>query len=190
MYTLVFDGLFRRIPNTPPDVHAGFMGYGWVIFKGNLPVATGHGVVGRSKNATSGVAEYLAVLEGLEALCDMGLRDEVVVVSGDAKFIIDQVLGHSSISSPVIKPLYRQVMRLSRRFTNLHWKWTKRSRNRLADALTRHAFRKVHEDPGQYQAALNALQQPETHQTNQLMPLVDLRVFRSSGVELATMMSF
>ncbi len=181
MYTLRFDGIFREVPNNPdPRASAGFMGYGWLIFKKGTLVAKGHGVFARGKDANSSIAEYLALIEGLEALLDMGVSSKTVEVFGDAKGIIDQMIGTSAVNSPRIKPLYRRAKKLAIRFSNLRWKWTPRKHNREADRLTRRAMRQISYDRKNYQAAVEAIHPDHGNNSHKykFLPLMDLRVFQ------------
>ncbi len=85
MYTLQFDGLFRGVPNHPKsDPNVGFLCYGWLIYRHGAVVAHGHGAYARSNNATANIAEYLALIEGLDALLDFGIFHEEVWIVGDA----------------------------------------------------------------------------------------------------------
>jgi ribonuclease HI len=181
MYTLRFDGIYWGIPgNDSPQITAGFMGYGWLIFRKDELLAKGHGVFARGKDANSSAAEYLAMIEGLEALLDMGLSAESIEIIGDAKGIIDQMVGNSAVNSPRIKPLYRRAVKRAARFERLHWKWTPRKQNRLADQLTRRAMRQIHLDQGQYQAAIDSLQRDSQtgRPRSRFLQLMDLWVFQ------------
>ncbi len=181
MYTLRFDGIYWGIPgNERPEVTAGFMGYGWLIFRRGTVVAKGHGVFARGKDANSSIAEYLALIEGLEALLDMGIIKESVEVMGDAKGIIDQMLGRSAVNSPRIKPLYRRAMKLAGNLYNLRWKWTPRKHNREADQLTRRAMRQIHFDQNNYRAAIEAIkvENQDIRRRSKFVPLMDLRIFQ------------
>ncbi len=181
MYTLRFDGIFWEAPSTTSsDLKAGFMGYGWLIWKGSTLVGKGHGVFARGRDATSSIAEYLALIEGLEALSDLGVKDEHVQVLGDAKGVIDQMQGLAAVNSSSIKPLYRRAEKLSGGFGNLHWKWTPRRHNREADQLTRRAMRQIHFDIENYQAAVKAIQRNHIAGRNRrrFLPVLDLRVFQ------------
>jgi ribonuclease HI len=183
MLILQFDGLFRVAPE---DLHlgdnAGFMCYGWVIFRDNMVVARGHGGYIRGKDASSNVAEYLGMIEGLEALLDMQATGERVHISGDAKSIIDQMEGRAAVSASSIKPLYRRARKLARQFSRIVWEWTPRRDNHTADALTRRALRQIHANPQQYEAALQELgaQKNRKRKSARLCPLLDLRMFRTA----------
>jgi ribonuclease HI len=181
MYTLRFDGLFRSFSSTNlSNDSAGFLCYGWLISRQEVLIAQGHGVFARCRDASSNVAEYLALIEGLDALCDLGLEDEPIKIFGDAKSIIDQMNGFAGVSSESIWPLYLRARQLSKRFINLKWIWTPRKNNKAADWLTRRAMRQIRCDQRSYQAALRAAL---THTGNKrrstrLLPLIDLRIFQ------------
>jgi ribonuclease HI len=182
MYTLRFDGLFRGLPGgASATAGAGFMSYGWLIFMDDQIIARGHGVFARRTDATSNVAEYLGLIEGLEALSDLGLQKHTIVVCGDAKSIIEQMQGTAMVVSQRMKPLYRRAKQLAAHCPNLVWSWTPRRMNREADLLTRRAIRQVHLDPLRYQAAIEALQPGGKGQQSALFSLVDLRLYQQSS---------
>lgn len=187
MITFRFDGLFRRIPTgrSGGTIAAGFMSYGWLIGRDGVQIARGYGVVARGQNATSNVAEYLALIEGMEALQDLGVaEDETVVVCGDAKCIIDQMRGAANVNSPRMKPLYHRARRLADSFPAVEWLWTPRRQNKEADQLTRHAMRQMRIDPNHYEAVVRAIdpRQSNGRQSNKLVTLVDLRVYHPAVV--------
>jgi ribonuclease HI len=147
-------------------------------------VARGHGAFVRGRDATSNVAEYLALIEGLDALIDLGAKEEPVMIRGDAQTIIDQMRGISMVNSPSIKPLFRKAKRLSRRFINLSWIWTPRQQNKEADLLTRKAMQQARSDSKFYQAAIRDIDQGsgDRRKSSKLHSLVDLRVFQPEPV--------
>ena len=186
MYTLRFDGLFRSFNSTNvTNQSAGFLCYGWLISRQDVLIAQGHGVFARCNNASSNVAEYLALIEGLDALSDLGLEDEPIKIFGDAKSIIDQMNGYAGVSSESIWPLYLRARQLSKRFINLKWIWIPRKNNKAADWLTRRAMRQIRCDQRSYQAALRSAQTQtgNKRRSTRLLPLIDLRIFQpvSSG---------
>jgi ribonuclease HI len=180
MYTLHFDGLFQEIGSFTTPFKAGLLGYGWLALKDGTRIAHGYGVVARAKDATSGAAEYLALIEGLDALSTLSVGQEPVRVAGDAKFVIDQMRGMAAVTSPVMKPLYRRAMKLALRFSHIEWVWMPRRYNKSADALTRQAMMRIHWAEGDYQAALNAIRSQDERSTR-LLPLVDLRIYQPAG---------
>jgi ribonuclease HI len=187
MYSLQFDGLIRQVKgSTGKDSKAGFMCYGWLIFHNGKLVAKGHGVYARAKDATSNVSEYLVLIEGLEALRDMGVLLEYVVIQGDAKSVIDQMQGVASVNSPRMKPLHRRARKLTKGFTNLRWTWTPRKNNKDADLLTRHALRQIRSDKIKYTAAISTIDPDNPlklkKKERSYLSLLDLRIFQPAGI--------
>lgn len=180
-YALRFDGLYRSFSGSSNSKDsAGFLCYGWLICRNDILIAQGHGVFVRSLGASSNMAEYLALIEGLDALSDLGLEDEQVKVFGDAKSVIDQMNGIAAVSSEAIWPLYMRARQLSSRFINLRWIWTPRKNNKAADWLTRRAMRQINSDRRNYQAALKAIANGSKgkKRSAKLFPLIDLRIFQ------------
>jgi ribonuclease HI len=195
MLILHFDGLYRCIQDLTDGeggsqnkngstVQAGLMCYGWLILRGQLVIARGHGGVARCRDATSNVAEYLALIEGLQALEDLGVKDEAVRVCGDAKCIIDQMAGRAAVNAASIKPLYRRAKKLAECFDQLDWVWMPRRDNKQADLLSRRAMHQVHLDRSSYYAALQSLipQIKSGRPSRKFLSLMDLRVYLSTWV--------
>jgi ribonuclease HI len=182
MLMLQFDGLFRGAPEELNlGESAGFMCYGWVILREDVVIARGHGGYARSYHASSNVAEYLALIEGLEALLDLRAEHEDVLICGDAKSIIEQMEGRASVSASSIKPLYRKACKLARQFAYLYWQWTPRRENHTADSLTRRALRQIRANPENYEAALEAMggkKQRSGRVSSRLHSLLDLRIYQ------------
>ncbi len=178
--TLYFDGLFMGIPKKScPATGAGFMCYGWIAWRGSRVIARGHGGYLRGRDASSNIAEYLALIEGLEALRDMGASQELIHVIGDAKSIIEQMQGVSSVHSDHIRPLHEKAQRIAASFRWLNWKWIPRRSNREADALTRRALRQIRANPGSYATALQAINPavPGSRLKRKFWPVLDLRIY-------------
>ena len=176
MYTLQFDGLFKPAQGTNPAEQAGFMCYGWLIWKDHKVIARGHGGVARSQAATSNTAEYMALIEGLDALRDMGVLEQPVTVIGDARSVIDQMQQVSAILSTDTRLLNQRARRISAHFVQIQWTWMPREKNRAADALTRRAMRQIRWDEKNYQTAVEFIDRPE--RSKRTLPLVDLRVYQ------------
>ena len=168
MYTLQFDGMLRTSAKELSK-RRGLLGYGWLIQRGDLEIAHGYGVFLRNCNAGSNAAEYLALIDGLEALLDMRITHEWIEVQGDAKCVIDQLTGAAAVSSPLTRKLYQKTEQLSHRFSALTWKWVPRRENRHADRLSRRSFHYLRYSPPQHN-------RPRYDRQDGLIPLVDLRV--------------
>ncbi len=178
MLRLEFDGLFRHADDEHP-ASAGIMCYGWRILRRKQVIAQGHGTFARGCNANSNIAEYLALVEGLEALLDLGATNERVVVCGDAKSVINQMEGVAGISSPAIRVLYTRARRLANQFIDLRWEWLPRRHNRAADALSRHALKRLYYDPARYETVLAELRAAaQTGFASRLVELGGLRVYQ------------
>ena len=176
MLTLKFDGLFRGAPeNLHLTSDAGVMCYGWVILRGDVVIAHGHGGYARTHNASSNVAEYLGLIEGLEALIDMQATHEAILICGDAKSIIQQMEGEASVTSSSIKPLNRRANRLAQRFDRIYWSWNPRRHNHAADALTRRALSQIKSNADQMESAFTY-----GSRSTRLRSLLDLRMFQAA----------
>jgi ribonuclease HI len=177
MYLLQFDGSFRNIAEYGGNLyHAGFMGYGWLISKDGKLVARGMGVFACAEYATAHIAEYIALIEGLDALFDMGVRDRAIEIRGDAKSVIDQMESAACISSAPTLLLHERARKLSLQFEQLSWCWVPRENNRAADSLTRQAIRRMHSSD-YYQKFLGKLN-TKSSQSGELLSMLDLRVFQ------------
>ena len=88
--------------------------------------------------ATNNVAEYVALVAGLEAAFD---RDEnaEIVVRMDSKLVIEQMSGRWKIKHPDMIQLGKQVQDLVRGKT-VSWQWIPREQNFRADALANKAM--------------------------------------------------
>lgn len=194
MLTLRFDGLYHDLTtsNPPPPASSqparaqrietapkpGVMCYGWLITRHGVVIARGHGGYARREETGSNLAEYLALIEGLEALLDMGCSEEKIEVIGDARSVIEQMMGRAAVHSAATRPVYRRATRLAAHFRRLRWTWTPRKKNHEADALTRRALRQIYADRERYDAAVRAVW--HTPQ-KRLFSLLDLRVYQPAA---------
>lgn len=172
MYILRFDGMLRTSASEPVPV--SLLGYGWIIERNGLEVARGFGLFLRKYKTGSNIAEYLALIDGLETLIDLRIRHEPVEVRGDAKCVIDQMTGYAGVSSPLTTELNQRARKLAKRFTSLTWLWVPRSENRHADSLSRRSFRHLRFSPHLGREINRSALSPS--QSERLVPLVDLRV--------------
>lgn len=179
MLILEFDGLFREAPQEHRmGDNAGFLCYGWVIVRNHTIIARGHGGYVRGKQASSNVAEYLGLIEGLSALLDMGAQDELVLIRGDAQSVIDQMRGFATVNAESIRPLYKRACKLAGKFKRTNWNWAPRRFNVEADKLTRRALQQLHTNFQQYEQALHSLKKGEKKVKNSpILPVLDLRMY-------------
>jgi probable phosphoglycerate mutase len=88
--------------------------------------------------ATNNVAEYIALVAGLEAALDIDPSAEILVRM-DSKLVIEQMSGHWKIKHPDMIQLGKQVQDLARG-KSVSWQWIPREQNFRADALANKAM--------------------------------------------------
>jgi len=88
--------------------------------------------------ATNNVAEYRALLLGLERARELGAGEVDVV--GDSELIAKQVTGEYKVKHETMKPLHRQAMALLGGFERWSIRTVPRAQNERADALVNAAL--------------------------------------------------
>jgi ribonuclease HI len=88
--------------------------------------------------ATNNVAEYRALLLGLDSAADMGAREVEVV--GDSELVARQVTGAYRVRHEALKPLHGEVLRALKRFERWSIRTVPREKNARADALVNAAL--------------------------------------------------
>ena len=172
MICLQFDGM-RRSSSDIWSIDVGLLGYGWSVQRNDIEIARGFGVFVGGGMTGSNVAEYLALIEGLEALVDLRIKD-CLEIRGDAKCVLDQMTGEATVSSPLTLELHQRARQLARRFPALNWVWVPRRENGYADSLSRRSFHYLRSSPHLENEIHNAQVVPLYG--GRLVPLLDLRV--------------
>jgi ribonuclease HI len=88
--------------------------------------------------ATNNVAEYRALLLGLECARELGANEVEVV--GDSELIAKQVRGLYKVKHEALRPLHRQAMDALRAFERWSIRTVPRAQNADADALVNAAL--------------------------------------------------
>jgi ribonuclease HI len=90
--------------------------------------------------ATNNVAEYRALLRGIERAAAMGARE--VEFINDSELVARQINGLYKVKHPDLKPLYQQAIAALRREFDGHWtiRNVPRAQNACADALVNEAL--------------------------------------------------
>ena len=88
--------------------------------------------------ATNNVAEYRAVIAGLERARALGARR--VWVRGDSKLVIQQLSGAYKVNSPALLSLHAEARRLAEGFDDVRFEHVIRQANQRADALANQAM--------------------------------------------------
>ena len=88
--------------------------------------------------ATNNVAEYRAVLLGLEAASELGAREVEVV--NDSELVARQIGGEYKVKHAGLKPLFIETMRALREFDKWSVRSVRRESNERADELVNEAL--------------------------------------------------
>ena len=110
--------------------------YGYVLEDEEGNVLAAHGE--RIGIATNNVAEYSALIAGLEKAIELGL-DEVEVVS-DSELMVKQMRGEYRVKNEALRELYDEATALARRLRTVEYRHVKRAHNELADKLVNDAL--------------------------------------------------
>jgi len=88
--------------------------------------------------ATNNVAEYSALLAGLERAAKLGATD--VDIISDSELLVRQMNGQYRVKNEGLKPLYEKAMSLSAKFHRCTFRHVRREFNRDADKLVNQAI--------------------------------------------------
>jgi ribonuclease HI len=125
--TMHIDGAARGNP--------GPAAYAVVIARPGQPPVEEAGTLG---TATNNVAEYTALVRGLERATELGLRS--VAVFSDSELLVKQMNGEYRVRHPDLLPLYEAANRLKRAFDRVTITHVRRAQNARADALCNQAL--------------------------------------------------
>jgi ribonuclease HI len=88
--------------------------------------------------ATNNVAEYRALLLGIELAGELGAKQVELV--GDSKLIVEQVKGNWKVKQDHLRPLHRQATQALRGIGKWSLRHVKRGENERADELLNQAL--------------------------------------------------
>lgn len=116
----------------------GPAGIGFVVFdaEGN-EVRTESKSIGQS---TNNIAEYTALIRGLEACVELGVQRLQVI--SDSELMVRQLTGRYRVKNPGLLPLYEQAKALAKQFQTIRFRHVLRAENARADALASAAVRR------------------------------------------------
>jgi ribonuclease HI len=110
--------------------------YGYVLEADDGAVLVAHGeAIG---TATNNVAEYRALLAGLEKALELGV-DELEVVS-DSELLVKQMRGEYKVRKPTLRELSAQAAELADELGSVTYTAVRREHNELADQLVNEAL--------------------------------------------------
>ena len=110
--------------------------YGYVLESEDGDVLAAHGeAIG---TATNNVAEYRALIAGLEKALELG-TDELEVVS-DSELLVKQMRGEYKVKNAALRDLSLQAASLARELGSVSYTAVRREHNELADQLVNEAL--------------------------------------------------
>ena len=89
-------------------------------------------------HATNNVAEYRALLAGLDDAAKLGATEAAVFM--DSKLVVEQMSGRWKVKHPDLLELHAQARALASRFARISYAWVPRERNSHADRLANEAM--------------------------------------------------
>jgi ribonuclease HI len=88
--------------------------------------------------ATNNVAEYSALIAGLEAALERGVTDLEVV--SDSELVVKQMRGEYKVKNEALRGLSQEAARLARQLGKVAYTAVRREHNELADRLVNEAL--------------------------------------------------
>jgi ribonuclease HI len=129
-WKLFFDG------SCEPINPGGTACYGWLLYspEGVLK-ASAYGIVCKGKGATNNVAEFHALLKGLDYIVYQGLRVPLLLC-GDSQLVVKTVSREWKLKKEHLIPLRDRIHQLLRK-NGCRWEiqWIPREQNQEADTL-------------------------------------------------------
>jgi ribonuclease HI len=110
--------------------------YGYVLEAEDGTVLAAHGE--KIGVATNNVAEYRALIAGLEKAVELGVKD--VDVISDSELMVKQMNGDYRIKNAALEELADRASHLARRIGKVSYEAVRREHNELADRLVNEAL--------------------------------------------------
>ncbi len=136
-FRLFVDGACRGNP--------GPASYAFVLYRGDQILERGGGYLGQ---ATNNIAEYTALIKGLEAALEKGIQGPLEIYS-DSQLLVRQMEGTYRVKQPHLKALHSQALSLLKRFPLARIFHVERARNREADRLANRVLDEALKKAGQ-----------------------------------------
>jgi ribonuclease H / adenosylcobalamin/alpha-ribazole phosphatase len=89
-------------------------------------------------HATNNVAEYRALIAGLDDAAKVGATEAAVYM--DSKLVVEQMAGRWKVKHPDLAQLHAQARTLAAQFARISYAWVPRERNTHADRLANEAM--------------------------------------------------
>jgi ribonuclease HI len=88
--------------------------------------------------ATNNVAEYRALIAGLEKAVELGIDD--LEVFSDSELLVKQMRGEYKVKKPTLRDLSEHAAELARQLESVTYTAVRREHNELADSLVNEAL--------------------------------------------------
>ena len=88
--------------------------------------------------ATNNVAEYQALLLGMECARELGASR--IEMRADSELVVRQLTGEYRVRNPALQKLHARVKQLAREFESVRYTHVRREQNREADRLANRAI--------------------------------------------------
>lgn len=115
------------------------MGFGVVIKMDGTIIHTDHQTEPAAPTNSNNVAEYRALLNGLQWLVENGHIDDDITVLGDSMLVIKQMSGEWRAKGGMYLSTYHKAKAEAGRFKTIKYRWIPRDENFEADQLSRNA---------------------------------------------------
>lgn len=126
-YRLMFDGASRGNP--------GHASTGYVIYLGDCEVKRGGSYLNDGLH-TNNYAEYMALIQGLDAISQLKPMATRVHIQGDSKLVLEQVQDNYNVNAETLKPLHLKAKTKLKLLTpNISFQHIKREKNKVADKI-------------------------------------------------------
>ena len=110
--------------------------YGYVLEADDGTMLAAHGeAIGE---ATNNVAEYRALVAGLEKAVELAV-DELEVIS-DSELLVKQMRGEYKVKNEALRELWEEAGRVARQIGSVRYTAVRREHNELADQLVNEAL--------------------------------------------------
>jgi ribonuclease H / adenosylcobalamin/alpha-ribazole phosphatase len=110
--------------------------FGYVLEAEDGTMLAAHGAA--IGTATNNVAEYRALIAGLEKAVELGIDD--LEVFSDSELLVKQMRGEYKVKKPTLKELSEQAAGLARQLESVTYTAVRREHNELADRLVNEAL--------------------------------------------------
>jgi len=135
LYTGYFDGACA--PINP----GGTAAYGAVLFREGEQVWACSELFqpepGKERETSNNLAEYCGLIAILEQLIHLGAQQEPIMIYGDSDLVIQQIFGHWKIKAGIYVSYAHKAQALRSTFSHLGGQWIPRTKNTIADALSK-----------------------------------------------------